>query len=69
MIPKTQLNGLYLFRSLMKDGCEWQGDIISNKWSEQLFYSITIEAKVKETLAAYNEGNDYKLIDGAVYIA
>ena len=69
MIPKSQLNGLYLFRSLIKDGCEWHGDIISNKWSECLFYSANIEYSVKQTLAAYTENEDYRLENGAIYIA
>lgn len=61
-IQSDKINGLELFRSLIKDGCEWQGDVCSNKWSECL-YLINEHARdaVKRTLRAYNEGTDFEL--------
>ena len=77
-----QQNGMYLFISLVKDGCEWQGDVMSNKWSECLFvpqmtdsqlnqYSDpTILDRVERTLSAYTEGDDFRREgDNAIWIA
>jgi hypothetical protein len=56
------LNGLYLFKSLIKDGCEWRGDVWSSKWSDCLYMTQgDSRRKVLLTLANYTEGKDYKL--------
>jgi hypothetical protein len=62
-VPSQEvLNGLHLFKSLVKDKCEWQGDVFSRKWSECLFLlEETRREDVKRTLASYSEGVDYKL--------
>ncbi len=53
---------LELFKRLVKDGCTWQGDIMSRKWSEELFYSDPhTRNSMDTTLAGYVEGEDYKL--------
>ncbi len=67
-----QQNGMYLFISLIKDGCEWQGDVFSKKWSECLFFDSTdgyVMERVERTLSAYTEGDDYRIIDNAIWIA
>lgn len=33
---KKIIDVLHLFKSLIKDGCEWHGDVLSKKWSECL---------------------------------
>ena len=54
--------GYELFVNLIKDGCEWQGDVNSRKWGECL-YAVTEHARVrvKQTLENHVEGVDYKL--------
>ena len=68
-----QQNGMHLFISLVKDGCEWQGDVMSNKWSECLFFDPSdtyIAERVKRTLSAYTNGDDYRWEgDNAIWIA
>ena len=77
-----QQNGMYLFISLTKDGCEWQGDTMSKKWSECLFIPSSghadqyeavdsyITERVKRTLSGYTEGDDYRWEgDNAIWIA
>ena len=57
------INGLLLFKSLIKDGCVWDGDTMSTKWSECLDVPTDIvEMRARETLALgqYVEGTDYK---------
>jgi len=58
--------GLFLFKELVKMGCEWQGDVFSKKWSECLIltgdgYSLNRVVDVREYLAYYREGIDYKI--------
>ncbi len=77
----AEQNGLYLFKSLIKDGCEWQGDVLNKKWSECVFipmnYSTqhgerpdpTITYAVEKTLKAYDEGIDYIRKGNAIWIA
>lgn len=70
----THLNGLHIFKGLIKLGCIWRGDIISNKWSEELFlgedYMTGHWDDVVEYLSAYTENVDYKWSkDGTVFIA
>ena len=65
----TNEQSLELFVRLTKDGCEWHGDVISRKWSECLYFSEDIEQRVKRTLDSYEEGKDYKLENGCVWIA
>lgn len=58
----NEQNGLELFKSLIKDGCEWQGDIFSKKWSECLYMADNTECRehVERTLSMYTEGVDFK---------
>ena len=64
----TELDGLHLFKSLIKDGCEWQGDVFSRKWSECLYVREGSEDAVERTLAAYQEGVDYRREGVAIWI-
>lgn len=61
--------GLELFRSLIKDGCKWHGDVCSRTWSECLYFNDDNDPEVLQTLYSYEEGTDYKLEEGAVWIA
>lgn len=56
-----------LFKSLVKDGCVWHGDILSHKWGECLYFSPEVKDRVMQTLSMFTEGVDYKLEDGAVW--
>jgi hypothetical protein len=61
-MDQRKIDGLELFKSLTKDGCEWQGDVFSRKWSECLYaISPFAKEKAKRTLEAYKEGIDYQL--------
>lgn len=63
------INSLSLFKSLIKDGCEWHGDVWSSKWSEQLFVpDLSLDA-AKRTLEQYTEGVDYKWDGLSIWIA
>lgn len=64
---KKQLEGLYLFKSLIKDGCEWHGDICSKHWSECLFIPQGLMHQVELTLSAYSQ-EVYKKEDNSVWI-
>jgi hypothetical protein len=76
----AEINGLYLFKSLIKDGCEWHGDVCSKKWSECLIiptrystqYGDVIDAtildSVQQTLSAYVEGQDFKIENNMIWI-
>jgi hypothetical protein len=65
-----QQNGMWLFKSLIKDGCEWHGDVLSKKWSECLIVpDASVMVKAKRTLMAYVEGNEYSIRDNAIWIA
>jgi hypothetical protein len=72
-MDERTLNGMHLFISLTKDGCEWQGDVFSDKWSECLFIldgDTYVLDRVKRTLAAYEESVDYRWEgDNAIWIA
>ena len=63
-----RIKGLELFRSLVKDGCTWEGDVLSKKWSECLEFEEGDEDRVKQTLSAYEEGVDYKMDGYSVWI-
>lgn len=67
---KTE-DSLFLFKSLIKDGCEWQGDVFSKKWTECLFVpeNTRIEDKIQASLSAYEEGIDWKREGNAIWIA
>ena len=66
------VQGLQLFKSLVKDGCTRQGDVFSRKWSECLYYTEEQWPQVENTLKAYMEGIEYRLegdhTGGAVWI-
>lgn len=53
------IDSLFLFKSLIKDGCEWHGDTLG-KWSEILTVPPGLDHQVRMTLRAYTEGKDYK---------
>ena len=53
------IRSLYLFKCLIKDGCEWHGDTVSHRWSEVLTVPPGLDHQVRLTLAAYEEGKDY----------
>ena len=55
--------GLFLTVSLFKDGARWDGDTLSTKWAECLIVVTDehIQNRVKQTLSAYKEGEDYKV--------
>jgi hypothetical protein len=62
--------GLYLFKELIKLRCEWQGDIMSKRWSECLFITDDRDIPaVEEYLALYREGVDYKRDGNQILIA
>lgn len=61
-------NHLELFRSLIKDGCYWAGDVDSKKYCEVLYFRPDSRAAVERTLSMYAEGTDYKLETGCVWI-
>jgi hypothetical protein len=67
---RRELDGLHLFKSLIKDGCKWEGDVMSNSWSECLIVPDDefVEQRVQDTLEAYEEGVDYQLDGNAVWI-
>lgn len=66
-VKGVYLDGLYLFKSLIKDGCEWHGDVVG-PWSECLYYPEGLKHQVDATLAAYQEGVNYKREPGCVWI-
>jgi hypothetical protein len=59
---KRQVEVLHLIISLLKDGCEWQGDIVSRKYVEMLVIPDDehVRERVKATIDCYTE-EDYKL--------
>ena len=59
-LPENYVDGLYLFKALIKDGCKWQGDVQSKQWAECLYIPEGLEHQVVETLSPYEEGRDYK---------
>lgn len=67
---KQALQSLALFRSLIKDGCRWDGDIVSKKWSEVLYFDQSyILDKVRRTVDGLEEGVDYKIEGLSIWIA
>lgn len=69
---QQRLSSLTLFRDLIKDGCKWEGDVVTAKWSEILYFDAGddwVVKRVRETLYSYDEGVDYRLEDGGVWIA
>ena len=65
----TIINSLQLFRSLIKDGCEWHGDIMSRKWSEVLYIpDDVVMERVLITLAAHAD-TDHRRDGYEVWIA
>ena len=69
VIDRTRLNGHELFRSLIKDGCVWQGDVLSQKWSECLYFDEGNRDQVLTTLMHYREGVDFRVVGFGVWIA
>lgn len=63
MLATSELTvqGLHLFKSLIKDGCEWQGDVCSSKWSECLYYTADKWPAVSRTLIAYEVGVHFQV--------
>ena len=53
MTDKQLIDSLHLFKSLIKDGCLWQGDIMSRKFSECLYVPEGLDHQVEHTLNAY----------------
>jgi hypothetical protein len=60
-IDNTELNGLLLFKELIKDGCKWDGELFTRKYSEALRYDLDIEERVLKTLSHFTEGTDYRI--------
>lgn len=55
MSDKDRIEGLELFRDLIKRGAEWHGDVISKKWSECLYFTEDNKSDINRTLALYPE--------------
>lgn len=63
------IRSLELFRSLIKDGCEWHGDIVSRKWAEVLYIpDDVVMERVLLTLSIYTD-TDYRRDGYEVWIA
>jgi hypothetical protein len=60
-IPDNELNGMLLFIELIKDGCKWEGELFSGKYSEALRYDVDIEERVLKTLSHFTEGTTYRI--------
>lgn len=58
---EQRMIGLILFKSLIKDGCKWEGDTTSFKWSEYLNPIDADPEHVTATLKCYKEGIEYKI--------
>jgi len=67
-MDKRTTEGLYLFKSLVKDGCEWHGDVISRKWSEQLYIPEGCMNQVLLTVSTYAD-DTYQIDGNCVWIA
>jgi hypothetical protein len=65
---RATMNGLYLFKALMKVGAQWHGDVIRKQWSECLYVTDVPEHQLKLELEFYEEGKDYKLSNGRIWI-
>ncbi len=57
---KHRIECLELQMSLIKDGCQWHGDILSKKWSEYLYVPEEIQERVARTLSLYEEDVHFK---------
>ena len=55
---------LDLFKRLIKVGCIWDGDTLVGKWEEILSVPPGLDEEVRITLEHYEEGVDYKYIQG-----
>lgn len=55
------VQGLHLFKSLIKDGCRWDGDVCSQMWSECLYYTGEQYEAVARALYPYEAGVHFKL--------
>jgi hypothetical protein len=66
--PYDPVHGLYIFRSLIKDGCAWRGDVSSHKYIDCLYFEDNQRHQVMLTLNCYSEGLDYKLEGNSVWI-
>jgi len=68
-IEERRLNGMYLFIGLMKCGCEWQGDVLSRKWAECLFFTEKNREQVEREVKNFTEGVDYKFDGFSIWVA
>lgn len=70
VITKQQLTSLELFKRLIKDGCIWHFDVVSNKWSECLYrpYHGRCDKQIDKTLQDYESGVDFKICHDAIWI-
>ena len=48
-----EIDALQLWKSLVKDGCTWEGDVFSRNWSECLIVPAGLDSQVCQTLSAY----------------
>lgn len=68
----TDLDHFELFTTLIKDGCQWQGDVMSKKWAEFLHipddYCL---ARVTGTIERRKlvAGTDYRMEPQGIWIA
>lgn len=68
-LTERELNGFFLFKSLVKDGCVWSGDVCSREWSERLRIPAGLEEQVEMTLGVYADGVEYRREGEYVWIA
>lgn len=52
------VNGLYLFKSLVKSGAVWEGDVVSKKWSEYLAVPVDRREDVEATLSHWTDDSE-----------
>lgn len=66
---EQHIRSLELFRGLIKDGCEWHGDVMSRRWSECLYIpDDVVMERVLLTLTIYSD-SDYRRDGYEVWIA
>ena len=66
---EQHIRSLELFRSLIKDGCEWHGDVMSLNWSEVLYIPAdVVMERVLLTLSIHTD-TDYRRDGYEVWIA
>lgn len=58
-VEKLRHEGLQLFKSLVKCGASWQGDILSHRWAELLVFPDGIDEEILEVLGAYENQVHY----------